>query len=84
MALDPVGTADYQQGVIQYLQGTFHLCGEIHMSGRIQQGNIQSFPGYLCLLGKDRNPPLPLLRKMIKKSVPMIHPAQFPNPPAGI
>ncbi len=84
MPLHPVRAADYQQGIVQHLQRTLHLRAEIHMSGCIQQCDIQTLPGNLGLFGKNRDPPLPLQRKVVKKSIPMVHPAQLPYPAACV
>ena len=84
MSLHAVRSADHQQGIIKHLESTLHFRAEIHMSGRIQQRDIQPLPGNLRLLGKDRDPPLPLQRKIIKKGVPVVHPAQLPYPAACV
>ena len=37
MSLHPVSSVDHQDRIIQYLQGTLHFCGEIHMPRCIQK-----------------------------------------------
>ena len=54
------------------------------MPGCIQQRDTQSLPDNLRLLGEDRNPPLPFQGKGIQKSISVIHPAQLPDPAAGV
>ena len=84
MPLHPVRSADYQQRIVQHLQSPLHLCAEIHMSRRVQQRDAQALPRNLRLLGKNRDSPLALQCKGIQKGIPMVHPAQLPNPASRI
>ena len=47
------------------------------MSRRIQQNDLPILPLQICLLGENRDPPLPLKRKIVQKGISVIHPARF-------
>ena len=84
VALDAVGAADNQHGVVQHGQGALHLGGEVHMPRGVQQGEDGVPPGELRLLGEDGDAPLPLLGVGVQKGVPVVHPAQLPHRPAEV
>ena len=67
VALDAVGGADDQDGVVQHLQGAFHLGGEIHVTGGVQQGDDLGGQGEDGLFGEDSDAPLPLQGEGVQK-----------------
>ena len=84
VALDPVGSADDQNGVVQHLEGALHLAGEVHMAGGVQQGDGHGLQGEHRLFGEDGDAPLPLLGVGVQKGVPVVHPAQAAQLAAGV
>ena len=84
VALNPVGAADDQNGIVQHLEGALHLRGEVHVPRCVQQGNGQILERQHCLLGEDRDAAFPLLAVGIQKGILVIHPAQLAQPPASI
>ena len=72
--LDAVGGADDQDGVVQHLQGAFHLGGEIHVTGGVQQGDDLGGQGEDGLFGEDGDAPLPLQGEGVQKGGAVIHP----------
>ena len=83
MPLNSVRSADHKNRIIQNLQRPLHLRAEIHMSRRIQKRDIHLLPGQTGLLGKNGDPPLPLQGKIVQTGVPVIHPSQSLDLPAG-
>ena len=84
VALDPVGAADDQNGVVQHLEGALHLAGEVHVAGGVQQGDGHGLQGEHRLFGEDGDAPLPLLGVGVQKGVPVVHPAQAAQLAAGV
>ena len=82
--LHPVGAADHQDGAVQHLEGALHLSGEIHVSRRVQQGDLHPLQGEHRLLGEDGDAPLPLQRLGVQKGVLVVHPSQLLQPPAVV
>ena len=82
--LDTIRSTDHQHRIIQYLQCPLHLCGKVHMSRRIQKGDLRISPDHPCLFGKNRDTPLPLMNICIQKGILMIYPAGFSYRTAGI
>ena len=60
VALYPGAAADHQNGAVQHIQGSLHLCGKIHMARGVQQRGPQPRQLQYRLLGENRNAPLPL------------------------
>ena len=77
MALNAVGAADDQNGVVQNLQRTLHLGGEVHMTRRVEDGDVPLRQRQARLLGKDGDAPGALLRVGVQKGVAVVHAAQF-------
>ena len=77
VALDAIGGADDQDGVVQHLQGAFHLGGEIHVTGGVQQGDDLGGQGEDGLLGEDGDAPLPLQGEGVQKGGAVIHAAHL-------
>ena len=75
-----VGAGDHQNGTVQHLQRPLHLCGKVHMTRRVQQGDAGISQFQHGLLGEDGNAPLALHGVRVQKRVLMIHP---PQPPDG-
>ena len=76
VALHPVGGADHQDGTVQHLQGPLGLSGEVHVSRRVHQGQLQLPPAQNGLLGVDGNAPFPLQLLSVQKGIPVVHPPQ--------
>ena len=55
MALHTVGAADDEDGAVQHGQRAFHLGGEVHMSGCIQQGKMSILHRKKRGFAKDRD-----------------------------
>ena len=84
MSLDAVRSADHQHRVIDHLQRPFHLRGKIHMPRRIQKRH-RLFPQTKPrLLGKNRNPPIPLQLISIQERVPVVHTSQAADRAAAV
>ena len=90
VGLHAVRAGDHQHRIIQHLQGALGLGGKIHMSRRVQQGQLARLGpsgGGQCqhrLLGKDRNAPRPLPAVGIQKCVPVVHAAQLAQYPRAV
>ena len=84
MALDAVGAADDQDGVVHHLQSALGLGGKVHMAGGVQQRQLGAGQFQHRLLGKDRDAPRPLQRVGVEKGVPMVHPPQFAQRPRAV
>ena len=84
VTLDPVGSADHQNGAVQHRQGALHLGGEVHVAGGVQQGDLQMLQREHRLLGEDGDAPLLLHRVGVQKGVPVVHPAQLFQFSAGV
>ena len=84
MALDAVGAADDQNGIVHHLQGPLRLGGKVHVPRGVQQGQLGLRQPQQRLLGKDGDAPGPLQRVGVQKSVPMVHPAQLAQHPRPI
>ena len=90
MGLHAVRAGDHQHRIIQHLQGALSLGGKIHMSRRVQQGQLARLGSIgggqrqHRLLGKNRNAPRPLPAVCIQKCVPVIHAAQLAQYPRAV
>ena len=90
MGLHAVRAGDHQHRIIQHLQGALSLGGKIHMSRRVQQGQLARLrplgggQRQHRLLGKNRNAPRPLPAVGIQKCVPVIHAAQLAQYPRAV
>ena len=76
MRLHAVRPADHQHRAVQHLQRALHLCGKIHMPGRVQQRDRRTWQHQFRLFGKNRNPPFAFKRERIQKGIPVIHTAK--------
>ena len=84
MALDSVGAADDQNGIVQHPHGPLRLAGEVHVARRIQKGDGGLPQRQDGLLGKDGDAPLPLDGVGVQKSVLVVHPAQTTERPTPV
>ena len=84
MPLDAVRAADHQHRTVQYPQGALRLRRKIHMARGIQQRQFPLSHGQHCLLGKNRDSPLPLHSVCIQKRVSVVHPSQTPQNAAAV
>ena len=84
VGLDPVGGGDHQDGVVQHLEGAFHLRGEVHVAGGVQEGHRHSLGAEQGLLGEDGDAPGPLQVVGVQVGVPVVHPAQGGDGPGGV
>ena len=84
VALYAVRSADHQNGVIQYLQRSFHFTGKIYVAGRVQQCQCECRQRKHSLLGKNRDAAFPLHLVCIQKCVLMIHASKFSQAAAAI
>ena len=84
MALHSVHTADHQNRVVQHLQRTFHFRGEIHMSRRIQKGDLHTRGTQNRLFGKNSDASFFFQFVCVQKGVSVIHAPQFPDLAAEI
>ena len=79
MSLNSVGAAHHQHCVIHDPERPLHLRRKVHMSRRINERNLRLSQREYRLLGKNRDSPAPLQRKIIKKRIAVIHPSQLPQ-----
>ena len=84
MALDAVGAADDQDGVIQHLERPLHFRGEVHVARGVQQCHRPFPQGEHRLLGEDGDAPLPLQVVGVQEGVLVVHPSQLPYRPRPI
>ena len=84
MALHAVAAADDEHCVVEHRQRALHLGGEIDVARRVKQRELLIARKQHCLLGKDRDAALALLRVSVEKSVRMVDAAQTPKRAGGI
>ena len=77
MGLDAVGATDDQDGPVQHLEGPLRLCGKIHVSRGVQQGDLRVPHRQQRLLGENGDAPLPLHGVRIQKGISMVHTPQL-------
>ena len=76
MRLHPVCTTDDQDRAVEHLQRPLHLRREVHVPRRVEQHRLHPLPAKARLLGKDRDPPLPLLAVRVQIGVAVVYPAK--------
>ena len=77
VGLDAVRAADDKDGVIQYLEGSFHLPGEVCVARCVKQGQLHLRRFQDRLLEKDGDAPGSLQFVGVQIGVPVVHPPQF-------